>query len=58
MVRKDWATDMRCRNIARGDGDHSLYLNPNGICNKCQMVKDEFITKQKRRTNEKKHIPR
>ena len=29
---------MRCRNISTDD--HSLYINPNGICNKCQTIKD------------------
>ena len=37
---------MRCRNISTDD--HSLYINPNGICNKCQAVKDKKLTKRKK----------
>ena len=31
---------MKCINISKDDGEHSLYINPNGLCNKCQMIKD------------------
>ena len=41
---------MRCHNIAIDN--HSLYINPNGICNKCQSVKDKKL--EKRRKNERK----
>ena len=41
---------MRCRNISTDD--HSLYINLNGICNKCQIVKDKKL--EKRRKNERK----
>jgi len=42
---------MRCRNISKDDKSHSLYINPNGLCNKCMMVKDEKIIR--RRMNER-----
>ena len=44
---------MRCRNISKDDKNHSLYINPNGLCNKCMMVKDG---KQERRKNEKSAV--
>ena len=31
---------MKCINISKDEDDHSLYINPNGLCNKCQMIKD------------------
>ena len=40
----------RCHNISTND--HSLYINPNGICNKCQTIKDKKL--EKRRKNERK----
>jgi len=41
---------MRCRNISTDN--HSLYINPNHICNKCQAIKDKKL--EKRRNNERK----
>jgi len=32
---------MRCHNISTDN--HSLYINPNGICNKCQAIKDKKL---------------
>ena len=37
---------MRCKNIAIDDKNHSLYINPNGICNKCQIIKDKFVERK------------
>ena len=31
---------MKCRNISKDENEHSLYINPNGLCNKCMMIKD------------------
>ena len=42
---------MRCKNIAKDNDNHSLYINPNGLCNKCMMIKDKVTAK--RRVNEK-----
>ena len=39
---------MKCRNISKDEDDHSLYINPNGLCNKCQMIKDERFERMKR----------
>ena len=44
---------MKCRNISKDENEHSLYINPNGLCNKCMMIKDKVITKRKRRLNER-----
>ena len=38
---------MRCRNISKDANSHSLYINPNGLCNKCMMVKDRKINRSK-----------
>jgi hypothetical protein len=47
---------MRCHNIAKNDNDHecyncfnSLYINPNGLCNKCQLIKDKRIKRKLRK---------
>ena len=42
---------MKCQNISKDDDDHSLYINPNGLCNKCMMVKD-----RKQRTRREKSV--
>ena len=47
---KSTTRKMKCRNISTDD--HSLYINLNGICNKCQIVKDKKL--EKRRKNERK----
>ena len=47
---------MRCRNISTDK--HSRYINPNGICNKCMMIKDKLSTKRKRRTDESRKMVR
>ena len=39
---------MKCINISKDDGEHSLYINPNGLCNKCMMVKDKAVERKKR----------
>ena len=39
---------MKCRNISKDDGEHSLYINPNGLCNKCQIIKDNAVERKKR----------
>ncbi len=31
---------MKCKNISKDNKDHSLYINPNGLCNQCMMIKD------------------
>tara|TARA_R100001082_G_scaffold44880_1_gene23983 strand:+ start:314 stop:460 length:147 start_codon:yes stop_codon:yes gene_type:complete len=30
---------MKCKNIATEN--HSLYVNPNGLCNKCMIIKEQ-----------------
>jgi hypothetical protein len=47
---------MRCHNIAKNDNDrecyncfNSLYINPNGLCNKCQLIKDKRIKRKLRK---------
>ena len=47
---KSTTRKMKCHNISTND--HYLYINPNGICNKCQTVKDKKL--EKRRKNERK----
>jgi hypothetical protein len=42
---------MKCQNISKDTNEHSLYINPNGLCNKCMMVKDRNI--ERRRKNVK-----
>ncbi len=42
---KSTTKKMRCHNISTNN--HSLYINPNGICNKCQSVKDKKLEKRK-----------
>ena len=37
---------MRCRNISKGDNSHSIYINPNGLCNQCQMIKDKAVERK------------
>jgi len=37
--------EIKCLNISTDE--HSLYINPNGLCNKCMMVKDRKITRIK-----------
>jgi hypothetical protein len=39
---------MKCINISKDDGEHSLYINPNGLCNKCQMIKDKAVERRLR----------
>ena len=36
-----------CENIATDK--HSLYINPNGLCNKCQMIKDKKYARRTKR---------
>ena len=38
---------MMCYNISKDDNRHSLYINPNGLCNKCQMIKDKAVERKK-----------
>ena len=38
---------MMCKNISTDK--HSLYINPNGICNKCQMIKDKRYERRTKR---------
>ena len=39
---------MKCLNISKDEDGHSLYINPNGLCNKCQMIKDKAVERKKR----------
>ena len=46
---------MKCQNISKDDGEHSLYINPNGLCNKCMMVKDRAVEREKANENYKEN---